>query len=227
MINSMTEYRCLIMFTKFPERGQVKSRLAKDLGEERAAVLYRCFIEDLLARLSRGHYRFQMAFYPADKEREIKEMFGNEFSYVPQAGENLGERMKEAFIRCFSEGSQSVVVIGSDSPDLPAWIIEEAFFSMDDHDAVIGPSVDGGYYLIGFRRETFNPDVFTGPAWGMENVFRQTMTLLQGTGALVYVLPVWQDIDRPEDIAVLIEKSEKTEFTNSKTMLYLRGSGQA
>jgi rSAM/selenodomain-associated transferase 1 len=227
MIDSLTEYRCLVMFTKFPERGQVKSRLAKDLGEDRAAELYRCFIEDLLARLSRGPYRFQMAFYPADKEHEIKGMLGNEFSYIPQAGENLGERMKNAFIRCFSEGSQSVVVIGSDSPDLPAWIIEEAFFSMDDHDAVIGPSVDGGYYLIGFRRETFNPDVFARPTWGMENVFRQTMTILQETGALVYLLPVWQDIDRPEDIAVLIGKSEKTGFTNSKTMLYLRGSGLA
>jgi rSAM/selenodomain-associated transferase 1 len=227
MIDSMTEYRRLVIFTKFPERGQVKSRLAKDLGEERAADLYRCFIEDLLARLSRGPYRFLMAFYPVGKEREIKEMFGNEFSYMAQAGDNLGERMKNSFIRCFSEGAQSVVVIGSDSPDLPAWIIEEAFFSLDDHDAVIGPSVDGGYYLIGFRRETFNPDVFAGPSWGMEKVFRQTMTILQETGALVYVLPVWQDIDRPEDIAVLIEKSEKTEFTNSKTILYLRDSGLA
>lgn len=213
------------MFIKFPERGQVKSRLAKDLGEERATELYRCFIEDLLERLSRGTYRFQMAFYPAGKEHEIKEMFGNELSYTPQAGENLGERMKNTFNLCFSEGSQSVVVIGSDSPDLPAWIIEEAFFSLDDHDVVIGPSIDGGYYLIGFRRETFNPAVFVGPKWGTANVFRQTMTSLQETGTLVYVLPVWQDIDRPEDIAVLIKNSEKTEFANSKTMLYLQGNG--
>ena len=152
------EDRCLVMFAKFPERGQVKSRLAKDLGEERVADLCRCFIEDLLERLSRGSYRFQMAFYPADKERETKEMFGNEFSYIPQSGEDLGERMKNIFSSCFSEGSQSVVVIGSDIPDLPAWIIEEAFFSLDDHDAVIGPSSDGGYYLIGFRKEAFKID---------------------------------------------------------------------
>jgi len=226
-MNFKTEYRCLVMFTKFPERGQVKSRLAKDLGEERATELYRCFIEDLLERLSRGTYRFQMAFYPAGKEREIKEMFGNELSYTPQAGEDLGERMKNAFNLCFLEGSQSAVVIGSDCPDLPAWIIEEAFFSLDDHDVVIGPSVDGGYYLIGFRKETFNPDVFAGPTWGTANVFRQTMTNLQETGALVYVLPVWQDIDRPEDIAILIKNSEKRKFTNSKTLLYLQSNGLA
>ena len=226
-MDSKTEYRCLVMFTKYPERGQVKSRLAKDMGKEKAAALYHCFIEDLLERLSRGTYRFQMAFYPADKEHEIKEMFGNEFSYISQAGVDLGERMKNTFNLCFSEGSQSVVVIGSDSPDLPAWIIEEAFFSLDDHDVVIGPSVDGGYYLIGFRKETFNPDVFAGPVWGTASVFQQTMTILRETGALVYALPVWQDIDRPEDIAVLIKNSEKTEFTNSKTILYLQSSGLA
>ena len=105
-MNSKKEYRCLVMFAKFPEGGQVKSRLAKDLGEERAAELYRCFIDDLLERLSRGNYRFQMAFYPANKEREIREMFGNEFSYIPQAGQDLGERMKNAFNICFSQHSQ-------------------------------------------------------------------------------------------------------------------------
>ncbi|HVO68289.1 MAG TPA: TIGR04282 family arsenosugar biosynthesis glycosyltransferase [Syntrophales bacterium] len=219
------EDRCLVMFAKFPERGQVKSRLTKAIGEEKAAELYRCFIEDLLERLSGGNYRFQIAFYPAGKEHEIKKMLGNVFCYMPQVGGDLGERMKNAFSRCFSEGPRSVVVIGSDIPDLPAWIIEEAFFSLDDHDAVIGPSVDGGYYLIGFRKETFNPDIFAGPIWGTEDVFRQTMTILQETGALVYVLPIWQDIDKIEDIAAFIEKSEKTEFTNSKTMQYLRGSG--
>jgi len=219
--------RCLVMFAKFPEQGQVKSRLTKDLGEERATDLYRCFIEDLLLRLSGGNYRFQIAFYPADKEREIREMFGHELLYTPQSGEDLGERMKNAFSRCFSEGPRSVVIIGSDIPDLPVWIIEEAFFSLDDHDAVIGPSVDGGYYLIGFRNETFNPDIFAGPIWGTEDVFRQTMTILRETGTLVHVLPPWQDIDNVEDIAALIEKSEKTKFTNSKTMLYLRGSGLA
>ena len=221
------EDQCLVMFIKFPEQGQVKSRLAKDLGEEKSAELYRCFIEDLLARFSKRDYRFQIAFYPAVKECEIKEMFGNDFLYIPQSGEDLGERMKNAFSRCFSGGPRSVVIIGSDVPDLPAWIVEEAFFSLGDHDAIIGPSVDGGYYLIGFRKETFNPAIFTGPKWGNEDVFQQTMTILQEGGALVYTLPVWQDIDRPEDIAILIKNNEKSEFANSKTMQYLRGIGLA
>ena len=226
-MSTTMEDQCLVMFIKFPERGQVKSRLVKDLGEEKSAELYRCFIEDLLARFSQGNYRFQIAFSPAAKEREIKEMFGNDFLYIPQSGEDLGERMKNAFSHCFSEGPRSVVVIGSDIPDLPSWIVEEAFFSLNDHDAVIGPAADGGYYLIGFRKETFNPTVFTGPKWGTEDVFRQTMTILRETGALVYVLPLWQDIDRPENIAILIKNNEKSEFANSKTMQYLRGIGLA
>ena len=89
-------------------------------------------------------------------------MLGDEFSYIPQTGDDLGERMKLAFLRCFSEGARSVVLIGSDIPDLPARIVDEAFRALDENDAVIGPAADGGYYLIGFKRDTFNGNVFPG-----------------------------------------------------------------
>jgi len=215
------------MFVKFPERGEVKSRLSRSLGEEIATDLYRCFIEDLLEKLAQGAYRFRMAFHPEGKEHEIREMFGSGFSSMPQKGKDLGERMKHAFIRCFSEGFRSVVVIGSDSPDLPARIIEKSFLALEDHDAVIGPSADGGYYLIGFTRETFNPDVFTGLAWGTETIYQETMDILHKAGTLAHILPVWQDVDRPEDITILIKNSKKTGFTGSKTIAYLRDRGLA
>ena len=215
------------MFVKFPERGEVKSRISRGLGEEIATDLYRCFIEDLLEKLAQGAYRFRIAFHPEGKEHEIREMFGSGFSTMPQEGKDLGERMKHAFIRCFSEGFCSVVVIGSDSPDLPAQIIEMAFLALEDHDAVIGPAADGGYYLIGFAREAFNPDVFSGLAWGAETIYQETMDILHKAGALAYVLPVWQDVDRPEDIMILIKNSKKTGFAGSKTIAYLRDRGLA
>ena len=221
------EDRCLVIFVRFPGQGQVKSRLAKDLGAEAATNLYRCFVEDLLERFSKEAYRLRIAFYPADKEQETREMLGDEFSYIAQTGEDLGERMKLAFLRCFREGAQSVVLIGSDIPDLPARIIDEAFRALDKYGAVIGPSVDGGYYLIGFQRDTLNGDVFSGLLWGTERVFQETMNLLQMAGSPVHVLPFWRDIDKHEDIAALIKNSDDTGFADSKTMLCLKAIGLA
>ncbi|MGD1152958.1 MAG: TIGR04282 family arsenosugar biosynthesis glycosyltransferase [Syntrophales bacterium] len=226
-MSALAEDRCLVMFVRFPGQGRVKSRLAKDLGEEAATNLYRCFVEDLLERFSKESYRLRIAFYPAEKEREMKEMLGDGFSYIPQSGEDLGERMKLSFLRCFSEGARSVVLIGSDIPDLPARIVDEAFLALDRNEAVIGPSVDGGYYLLGFTKDTFNGDVFMGLPWGAGTVFQETMKILRRAGVPVHVLPVWWDIDKPEDIAALIENSEHTGFADSKTMLYLKAIGLA
>ena len=226
-MSAIAEDRCLVMFVRFPEQGQVKSRLAKDLGEEAATNLYRCFVEDLLERFSKEACRLRIAFCPAEKEREMREMLGDEFCYIPQMGEDLGERMKLAFLRCFSEGARSVVLIGSDIPDLPARIVDGAFRALDKYEAVIGPSVDGGYYLLGFKEDTFCGDVFRGLPWGAETVFQETMSILHMAGALVHVLPVWRDIDKQEDIAAVIKNSEDTGFADSRTMLYLKAMGLA
>lgn len=221
------EDRCLIMFVKFPEQGRVKSRLAKDLGAEAAANLYRCFVDDLSERFSKEPYKLCLAFHPTEKENEMREMLGDEFSCIPQTGDDLGERMKLAFLRCFSEGGRSVVLIGSDIPDLPARIVDEAFCALDEKDSVIGPAADGGYYLLGFKQDTFNANVFQGIPWGGETVFHDTMNLLRMAGAPVHVLPAWRDIDKYEDIAALIKNSKDTSFANSKTMLYLKAIGLA
>ncbi|MGA2331050.1 MAG: TIGR04282 family arsenosugar biosynthesis glycosyltransferase [Syntrophales bacterium] len=226
-MSTKAEDRCLIMFVRLPEQGQVKSRLAKDLGAEAATNLYRCFVEDLLERFSKEPYRLLIAFHPAEKEREMREMLGDEFSCIPQTGEDLGEKMKLAFLRCFSEGARFVVLIGSDIPDLPARIVDEAFRALGKCGAVIGPAADGGYYLLGFNRDTFNGNVFPGLPWGTDVVFRKTMEILHKAGMFVHVLPVWRDIDKYEDIAALIKNSKDTGFTDSKTMLYLKTIGLA
>jgi uncharacterized protein len=221
------EDRCLVMFVRFPGQGPVKLRLAKDLGAEGAKNLYRCFVEDLLEGFSGGCYSFRIAFHPPEKEHEMREMLGGEFSYIPQTGNDLGERMNLAFLRCFSEGARSVVLIGSDIPDLPARIVDEAFRALDENHAVIGPAADGGYYLLGFKRDTFNGNVFPGIPWGTDAVFQKTMEILHEAGTLVHILAMWRDIDRYEDITALIRNSKDTGFTNSKTMLYLKAIGLA
>jgi rSAM/selenodomain-associated transferase 2/rSAM/selenodomain-associated transferase 1 len=209
------------MFVKYPEKGKVKSRLSPHWDEDIVARLYRLFIEDLLDRLSGSDYQFRIAYHPVERETAFIEQFGDGFSYMPQIGGDLGERMNDAFIRCFSEGFQTVVIIGSDSPDLPQQIIGEAFQALERGGAVIGPSFDGGYYLIGFSRESFSSGAFDGVTWGTDSVFKKTMQYLQETGMPVHVLPSWRDIDRPEDIAALIKDNEKADFADSRTMTLL------
>jgi uncharacterized protein len=221
----MYKERCLIMFTKYPEAGKVKSRLT--LGGDKAlvAALYRCFIEDLLEELSAGDYRFLIAYDPPERENDFVKLFGDGFLYTPQIGADLGTRMHDALTRCFSQGFRSVVVIGSDSPNLPRWIIEEAFTSLVSHGAVIGPTWDGGYYLIGFSKDFLSLQVFEDMAWGTESVFKETMHRFRKDGISVHVLPKWRDIDRPEDIHSLMTECAGSDFAASRTMRFLKDCG--
>lgn len=216
---------CLIIFAKYPDKGKVKSRLSGYLDEDIVARLYICFIEDLLERLTKGDFPFMIACHPGEKKGDFARKFGDAFSYMPQIGEDLGERMYNAFCHCFSEGFRSVVIIGSDSPDLPLRIIKDAFQALDTHAAVIGPACDGGYYLIGFSRDDLFPDVFEGMAWGTDDVFRKTVHLLKNAGIRHCILPVWRDMDRPEDIFALLKDNRKTDFATSRTIAYLKKLG--
>jgi glycosyltransferase A (GT-A) superfamily protein (DUF2064 family) len=130
--------------------------------------------------------------------------------------------MKNAFEDCFSEGFKSVVLIGSDLPDLPSKLIEDAFAALDNpKDAVIGPATDGGYYLIGFRYDKFLPAVFEGLAWGTGSVFSETLNILQTRGYQTAIMPKWQDIDTRDDLINLMERNKSTAFAHSQTMKYL------
>jgi hypothetical protein len=223
--SKMNEDRCLIMFAKYPEKGKVKTRLCQSGDKEMVVRLYRAFIEDLLESLSGGDYQFRIAYHPRERKNDFSKDFGNTYSYLPQTGVDLGEKIYNAFNRCFSEGFHMVVIIGSDSPDLPPQIIKEAFQALEQSGAVIGPSCDGGYYLIGFCRESLTPEAFEGIDWGAESVYKTTMCILKRAGINVHILPAWRDIDRPEDVVALINDSEKTGFAGSKTISCLQDFG--
>jgi len=213
------------MFAKYPEKGKVKTRLCQFWDEDMVVRLYRAFIFDLLAGLSGGDYGFRIACHPAERVADFRREFGAAFSYLPQIGTDLGAKMHDAFNRCFSEGYGKVIIIGSDSPDLPLRFIEEAFQALEKGGAVIGPACDGGYYLIGFGSESFTPEAFEGMAWGADSVGKATMDILESVGLRVHVLPAWRDIDRPEDVAALINTCESSGFARSHTMACLRDYG--
>jgi uncharacterized protein len=214
------EKRCIVIFVRYPEKGAVKSRLAQAVGEEFVVSLYEAFVDDLLAALARSGHPFRIAFTPADRGEEILRRFGR-WDGFPQSGADLGNRMKNAFQRCFAEGFGGVALIGSDIPDLPPKIFGEAFAALDDRGAVIGPAADGGYYLIGFRRETFVPEVFEGIAWSTERVFAETLERLARAGIGIHRLDCRRDVDTPEDLRDLIRRNRNTPFARSRTMACL------
>jgi uncharacterized protein len=221
----MMQNRCLIVFVKYPQPGQVKSRLAKDFDSDFAALLYKAFIFDILECAMKGNWQLQIFFYPPEKEPEIKKMFGNDHEYRPQRGDDLGARMKNAFDDCFSEGFKSVVLIGSDFPDLPLKIIGDAFAALDSpSDAVIGPAADGGYYLIGFRYNKFLPTVFKGLTWSAASVFLETLKILQNCRHQTEIIQEWRDVDTRDDLINLMERNKSTAFAHSRTMKYLASS---
>jgi uncharacterized protein len=218
------EKRCIAMFVRCPEKGRIKSRLLPVLDDEFILSLYESFVLDLLATLERSGCPYRIAFTPADREEGIINRFGRHDA-IPQIGADLGERMENAFKRCFAEGFTAVVIIGSDIPDLPPEILAEAFAALENRGAVIGPAADGGYYLLGFAKEAFGPGMFDAIPWSTDAVFPETMERLERAGIDVHRLPPWRDVDTPEDLTDLIRRNRNTPFAASRTMRCLAAGG--
>jgi uncharacterized protein len=219
----MIKDRCLIMFVKYPEKGKVKSRLAQHLTDDIAVSLYENFLLDVIGTMGIGSFRLKIYFYPAEKEKEIKTFLGEKYEYAAQRGSDLGERMNNAFLQEFAADFDKVVLMGSDCPDLPLAIIEESFRALErESTTVIGPSIDGGYYLIGFQKNAFCSDIFSGLEWGNSSVLEKTMNILRSQGKQLNMLPIWRDIDTREDLADLIKRGAGTPFADSKTMKFIR-----
>ena len=194
--------RCLLFFIKDPGKGRVKTRLASAIGDKMAVKLYRRFLLEMLFTLNSGTFLFYLCYSPENSLNDLKNWLGDHYLYMPQRGENLGERMKNGFVEAFSMSFKRVVLIGSDIPDLPLEFIEEAFKSLDEKDAVVGPSFDGGYYLIGFKNNAFSPRVFDGIHWSTGSVFEETLKVLKQEGLTIHTLQPLSDIDTVEDLRI-------------------------
>jgi len=194
--------RCLLFFIKNPEKGKVKTRLAAAIGDKMAVKLYKRFLLEMLFTLNSGTFLFYLCYYPETSLNDLKDWLGDHYLYMPQNGQDLGERMKNGFREAISMNFKRVVLIGSDIPDLPLEFIEEAFGSLLEKEAVIGPSLDGGYYLIGFRDKTFSPRAFDGIHWNTESVFEETLRALEQEGLSVHTLQPLRDIDTVNDLRI-------------------------
>jgi rSAM/selenodomain-associated transferase 1 len=213
---------CLLLFVKYPEKGKVKLRLSADLDEDTVVDLYRCFVSDTLDTIKKTHIQCYLCFYPTDMLEKFQKWLGTAMAFFPQEGTNLGQRMKNCFMQAFAKGYQHVILIGSDSPDLPADILLKALDELQTNDVVLGPSCDGGYYLIGFQNKSFEPSVFDDVHWGTASVFTETIQKIEKKNYHLSILPVWSDVDTLTDLKSLIKRNQNTSFISSTTMTYLK-----
>jgi rSAM/selenodomain-associated transferase 1 len=185
------------MLAKHWQPGRVKTRLARTLGESHAAMVHAFFVLALVERLKASGERRMVAFDPPQSERAFHTVVKGQWELAPQPEGDLGQRME----RLLADGllaAQRVVLIGADSPDLPVGMIDEAFAALATYDVVLGPSADGGYYLIGVARRV--PPVFQGIDWSTPEVWSQTTTRLHAAGIAWHRLPPWYDVDDGEGL---------------------------
>jgi rSAM/selenodomain-associated transferase 1 len=212
----------ILMFVKYPESGQVKLRLSADLNEEMVPELYRCFVQDTLATVKKIDACLFVCFLPVDAQKKFQKWLGSTVFFLPQNGADLGERMKNCFSYVFKKGFRRVILIGSDSPDIPETFLHTAFTELQTHDVVLGPSSDGGYYLIGFQNTMFTSSVFEDIHWSTSTVFQETLAKIKAANCSVSVLSVWSDVDTITDLNNLISRSKNTAFKSSHTITYLQ-----
>ncbi|MFD1062198.1 TIGR04282 family arsenosugar biosynthesis glycosyltransferase [Winogradskyella litorisediminis] len=184
----------LIIFTRNPELGKCKTRLAKSIGDEEALKIYKYLLQHT-ANVAKKVDAERFVFYSEDIIKD--DIWDAEhFNKLLQNGNDLGERMEHAFETLFLKDFKKIIIVGSDLLDLNKNIIENAFEKLNENDAVIGPAEDGGYYLLGMK--SLNKNAFRNKNWGNDTVLEQTKKDFFNKS--LYVLETLNDIDFVEDL---------------------------
>ena len=190
----------VILFARDPILGQVKTRLSSSFDDETILRLYTCFVEDSLEKIRQvDNADCFVGISPSNLSGFFNGIEDSDTRLFIQQGKDLGEKMRQAFVDRFSDGYKKVVIIGSDSPSLPVSYINQTLTS--DKDLILGPSIDGGYYLIAMTGKV--SEVFGGIAWGTDQVLDETLYRVKKTGISLELLPVWYDVDMPKDLKFL------------------------
>ena len=186
----------LIIFVKAPRPGTVKTRLAREIGEAAACAAYCRMVNDLRSNLARLE-PVEIRFTPDDARKDVVQWLRPGWRLAPQGVGELGTRLQAAFAQAFASGSKRVVVIGSDCPTVTASDIELGWNELQEHDMVIGPAQDGGYWLIGLR--SARPRLFQEINWSTSTVLVETLKRAEAAGLKVKLMRQRSDIDSPTD----------------------------
>ncbi|MBE9180738.1 TIGR04282 family arsenosugar biosynthesis glycosyltransferase [Oculatella sp. LEGE 06141] len=199
----------LVVFTRYPTPGKTKTRLIPALGAEGAARLQQQMTEHMLVQvkaLAASYPLKAKIWFASDRalaetqQQLMQSWLGDDLDYQPQVEGDLGARMAHAFQGGFASGSDRIITIGTDCPGLDTVKLAQAFEQLHQHDLVLGPATDGGYYLIGLRR--FVPELFQGIVWGTAEVFSRTVEIASRLQLSAAFLEPLTDIDRPDDLPI-------------------------
>lgn len=189
--------RQVLVFVKDPVAGKVKTRLAREVGKEQAASIYRGLGRRVVDALRGGSYRLVVLFHPPEARKAVGRWLGEQgVEFRPQAAGDLGERLESAFAEAFRRGGV-VAAVASDTPGVDRGVLEAAFRALERADVVVGPSPDGGYYLIALRRPA--PELFRGIPWSSPYVLAVTRERILALGWKTELLPPLADVDTLED----------------------------
>jgi rSAM/selenodomain-associated transferase 1 len=187
--------RALVIVGKAPTPGSTKTRLSPPLSPEQAAELYSGFLQDTVGlALGLGWDRVTLVYPPRPgAEQLLQALLPKTVCLLPQPGEGLGAALAGAFQHHLADGFTQVVLIGSDNPTLPGPLIESALRGLAEYDLVIGPSSDGGYYLVGMGQPHLG--IFERITWSTDVVFQETLDRAVELGLSVFSVAEWYDVD--------------------------------
>lgn len=220
MVHSAAHERVLVIMAKAPKPGAVKTRLAPGLSPDTVTDFYCCLLDDTLA-LARSLSDVEVAIMcPSPDVDELKQLAGNETSIVAQRGEGLAAGLTSVFAHFAESGRRRTIAFNSDSPHLPRSVLETAFETLAAHDLVVGPTHDGGYYLVGAKAS--HPALFANDAMGtssaLEKLLSHARTLELSVG---FAVPSY-DIDVPDDLTRLAEELRLAPARAPRTAAWLR-----
>ena len=194
------------MFCKSPRLDPVKTRLAKSFGEDFAASFYSKLLETLNSEFLHLDDSTQKTCYTLSECAYISKLFKEGFKIQVQRGDRLSEKIEYILKEAFTQSAEKVLIVASDTPDLSSSIIKEAFDRLDSNDIVIGPSEDGGYYLLGLKR--FHKQVFSNIDWSTRSVLSQTKERIGELGLSGFYLEELIDIDEASDLLSWLSSSK-------------------
>lgn len=194
----MTIKTHLGVFAKYWEPGKVKTRLAEDTNDDFAAHLYEAFVKTTLERLTGCAETQTLVITPSENLRDFALILPPDWTLTSQVEGDLGNRMQAFFQYAIEHQSEKTILVGTDSPTLPIEIVHKAFQILEHTDCVLGPALDGGYYLVGCRDTP--PPIFQNIDWSSDQVLSQTCAALESVGISYDLLPPWIDIDTIDDL---------------------------
>ncbi len=197
--------QALLVFVKLPVARRVKTRLQPELSPALAASLYRAMVDDVFTALERPERWDLIAFFsPPEQERAFREWLPDSTGLVPQSGTDLGERLASAFEWSRAHGHSRTIIVGTDMPTLGSSVVSDAFVALEHAEVVLGPSTDGGYYLVGLKEPRH--ELFEDVDWSTPEVLEQTIARIDSTGATYHLLQERTDIDTWQDALIVLEE---------------------